>query len=105
MTTGLTGLTSGLLTGFALWVYTLMLPSIAKSGWLDRGFVDHGPFGLALLKPEQLFGLAGLDGLTHALLWSLLANLGLQALLVALEHLGEVYLFEHGTQLLIAGIW
>jgi signal transduction histidine kinase len=29
------------------------------------------------LRPEQLFGLAGLDSLTHALLWSLLANIGL----------------------------
>jgi signal transduction histidine kinase len=29
------------------------------------------------LRPEQLFGLAGLDNLTHALLWSLLANAGL----------------------------
>jgi signal transduction histidine kinase len=28
------------------------------------------------LKPEQLFGLAGLDGLTHSLFWSLLANVG-----------------------------
>lgn len=69
------GALAGLSLGFALWVWTLLLPSIAKSGWLDRGFLDHGPFGLALLKPEQLFGLAGLDSLTHALLWTLLANI------------------------------
>ncbi len=69
------GALAGLAIGFALWVWTLLLPSIARSGWMDRGFLDHGPFGIVLLKPEQLLGLAGLDGLTHALLWSLLTNL------------------------------
>ncbi len=71
------GALAGLLAGFALWAWTLLLPSVAKSGWLSQGFLADGPFGLALLRPEQLFGLAGLDNLTHALLWSLLANIGL----------------------------
>ncbi|MGZ5184006.1 MAG: ATP-binding protein [Caldimonas sp.] len=68
------GALTGLLLGFALWAYTLMLPSVAKSGWLSADFVNDGPWGLALLKPEQLLGLGGLDNLTHALFWSLLAN-------------------------------
>ena len=71
------GALAGLLAGFGLWVYTLMLPSIAKSGWWQTDFVDAGPFGIALLRPEQLFGLAALDNLTHSLFWSLLANVGL----------------------------
>jgi len=71
------GALAGLGAGFALWTYTLMLPSIAKSGWLATGFMTEGLFGITLLRPEQLFGLAGLDSLTHALLWSLLANTGL----------------------------
>jgi len=71
------GALAGLGAGFALWVYTLMLPSIAKSGWLPTPFLHDGPFGLALLRPEQLLGLTGLDNLTHALLWSLLVNTGL----------------------------
>ncbi|MEO8808189.1 MAG: ATP-binding protein, partial [Burkholderiaceae bacterium] len=70
------GALAGLLLGFALWAYTLMLPSVAKSGWLPPGFLHDGPWGIALLKPEQLFGLSGLDNLTHALFWSLLANAG-----------------------------
>ena len=69
------GALAGLALGFALWSWTLLLPSIAKSGWMPRGFLDHGPFGLALFKPEQFLGLTGLDSLTHALLWSLLANI------------------------------
>jgi signal transduction histidine kinase len=78
------GAFAGLLLGFALWAYTLMLPSVAKSGWLaghEMGelgttFLRDGPFGIALLKPEQLLGLGGLDNLTHALFWSLLVNVG-----------------------------
>ena len=34
-------------------------------------------FGIALLAPERLFGLAGLDNLTHSLFWSLSINLAL----------------------------
>ena len=71
------GALAGLAAGALLWAYTLMLPSIAKSGWMDAGFLQHGPLGLALLRPEALFGLTGLDSLSHALFWSLLANAGL----------------------------
>ena len=68
------GALAGLLSGFGIWVYTLMLPSIAKSGWIGDAFVRDGPGGLAWLKPEALFGLTGLDALTHSLFWSLLIN-------------------------------
>ncbi|MFI0399791.1 MAG: ATP-binding protein [Thiolinea sp.] len=69
------GALTGLLIGFALWTYTLLLPSLVKSGWLDTGFMTEGLLGVAWLKPEQLFGLQGLDNLTHALFWSLFANI------------------------------
>jgi len=71
------GALAGLGAGALLWAYTLMLPSIAKSGWMDAGFIEHGLFGLAALRPEALFGLAGMDNLTHALFWSLGANAAL----------------------------
>ena len=70
------GALAGLLAGFLMWAYTLMLPSIAKSGWLGIDFLTLGPWGITLLQPEQLLGLQGLDGLTHALFWSLLVNVG-----------------------------
>ena len=54
-----------------------MLPSVAKSGWIPAGFINDGPFGIALLAPEHLFGLTGLDNLTHSLFWSLLVNVAL----------------------------
>jgi Na+/proline symporter/nitrogen-specific signal transduction histidine kinase len=68
------GAMAGLCFGFGLWVYTLMLPSLAKSGWMAPGFLAEGPWGIAWLKPEQLLGLTGMDNLTHSLFWSLLAN-------------------------------
>ena len=71
------GVMAGLLAGFALWTYTLMLPSLAKSGWIANDFLQHGLWGIAWLKPEALFGLQGLDNLTHALFWSLFINTAL----------------------------
>ncbi|MCK9388342.1 MAG: sensor histidine kinase [Sulfuritalea sp.] len=70
------GALAGLTAGFVLWAYTLLLPSFAKSGWLPDGFIAHGLFGIELLRPQHLFGLTGLDEITHCLVWSLLVNLG-----------------------------
>src|SRR5712664_3721827 len=66
----------GLTGGFAVWTYTLLLPALARSGWLPISFLEQGPFGIELLKPLQLFGLAGLDQITHAMIWSMIANIG-----------------------------
>jgi Na+/proline symporter/nitrogen-specific signal transduction histidine kinase len=73
------GAISGLSAGFAVWAYTLALPSIAKSGWLPKDYLTDGLFGIALLRPQELFGLTGLDEISHCLFWSLLANVGLYA--------------------------
>ncbi len=70
------GALAGLLTGFAVWAYTLLVPSFAKSGWVPIDFLEHGPLGIALLKPQALFGLEGLDEITHCLFWSLTLNIG-----------------------------
>ncbi len=70
------GAVAGLSAGFAIWLYTLLLPSFAKSGWMTSGFVEHGLFGMGWLKAQALFGLAGLDEISHCLWWSMLANIG-----------------------------
>ncbi len=70
------GALAGLAAGFAIWSYTLLLPALARSGWLPIGLLEQGPFGIALLRPLQLFGLSGLDQITHAMLWSMIANFG-----------------------------
>ncbi|MFL5128329.1 MAG: NahK/ErcS family hybrid sensor histidine kinase/response regulator [Microvirga sp.] len=68
------GASAGLAIGFAVWGYTLLLPSLALEGAFWTGFVKQGPFGLALLKPTALMGLE-LPQLTHGVLWSLALNL------------------------------
>jgi Na+/proline symporter/nitrogen-specific signal transduction histidine kinase len=70
------GALAGLTAGFAVWLYTLLLPALARSEWLPQGFIEHGPFGIELLQPLALFGLAGLDQITHAMIWSMVANIG-----------------------------
>ncbi|EWY38736.1 histidine kinase [Skermanella stibiiresistens SB22] len=71
------GAIAGLVAGIAAWTYTLLLPSFARSGWLDPSFLSEGPGGVTLLRPYALFGLEGLDPLSHALFWSMVANVGL----------------------------
>ncbi|MGC1952589.1 MAG: sensor histidine kinase [Gammaproteobacteria bacterium] len=70
------GAIAGLLAGFAVWGYTLLLPAFSRSGWLPLSFIEEGLFGWELLRPYQLFGLEGLSHIPHAVLWSLLANVG-----------------------------
>jgi Na+/proline symporter/nitrogen-specific signal transduction histidine kinase len=70
------GAQTGLSLGFAVWAYTLLLPSFARSGWLPIEFIHEGPLGMGLFKPHELFGLRGLDSLSHALFWSMLVNIG-----------------------------
>jgi len=70
------GALCGLLAGFAVWFYTLFLPALARSGWLPIELLENGPFGIALLKPLQLFGLTGLDQISHAMIWSMIVNVG-----------------------------
>jgi len=70
------GALAGLLAGFGIWLYTLLLPSFAKSGWLPGGMLEHGPFGIELLRPQELFGLTGMNEITHCLFWSMVFNIG-----------------------------
>ncbi len=70
-----TGAMAGLGAGFLVWVYTLVVPVLVRSGWLPASLVTAGPFGLEALQPEALFGVH-LDPLSHAVVWTLLANVG-----------------------------
>ena len=68
------GALAGILAGFAVWAYTLLLPKLI-GGFPDGvAFLKQGPFGLAILRPEMLFYLH-FDHLTHGVVWSLFANL------------------------------
>jgi hypothetical protein len=54
----------------------LLLPALARSAGC-RSLFWNGPFGIELLRPLALFGLTGLDQITHAMIWSMIANIGL----------------------------
>ncbi len=70
------GATTGLVLGFVVWFYTLLIPSFVQAGWMPDTILTEGLFGLALLKPTELFGLSGFDIWTHALFWTAFFNLG-----------------------------
>ena len=71
-----TGALLGLVAGFIVWLYTLFLPSLAGAGLMPQDFLSYGPYGITLLKPFELFGLNVFDRITHAVFWSMLANVG-----------------------------
>jgi Na+/proline symporter/nitrogen-specific signal transduction histidine kinase len=70
------GALSGLIAGFLLWLYTLVLPTMTGAGVITHEFIEHGPFGLTWLRPFHLFGLTGFDSISHGVFWSLLVNTG-----------------------------
>ena len=66
----------GLSLGFATWFYTLLIPSFVRSGWMTSDILEQGLFGIALLRPLELFGLQGFDIWSHSLFWTLFFNIG-----------------------------
>ncbi len=71
------GATLGLLAGFFIWFYTLLLPGFAQSGWLKETLITQGPWEISWLSPYALLGLTGWDIYTHSLFWSMLVNVSL----------------------------
>ncbi|MEL6373795.1 MAG: NahK/ErcS family hybrid sensor histidine kinase/response regulator [Pseudomonadota bacterium] len=67
----------GMLGGFTVWAYTLLLPWVVGAGFLSNEIMSEGPFGLAFLRPQALFYLTWLDPLTHGVAWSLAANIAI----------------------------
>jgi PAS domain S-box-containing protein len=70
------GAVAGISLGFALWFYTLIVPALVKQGIVPETLLTHGAFGAAWLSPVGLFGLTGLDTISHGVFWSLFVNVG-----------------------------
>jgi Na+/proline symporter/nitrogen-specific signal transduction histidine kinase len=68
----------GLATGFFIWGYTLVIPSLVLAGFLPGSVLTDGPLGISFLKPQMLFGLdvgvLGFDPYVHAVFWSIFLN-------------------------------
>jgi Na+/proline symporter/signal transduction histidine kinase len=70
------GAATGLIAGFAVWAYTLFLPSFGESGIISHQVMINGPAGLIWLRPQALFGIEGMDPVVHAVFWSMILNTG-----------------------------
>ncbi|WP_065752981.1 PAS domain-containing hybrid sensor histidine kinase/response regulator [Bradyrhizobium paxllaeri] len=68
------GAMTGMLVGFAVWAYTLFLPSFLEGNPTGLLLLQHGPFGIEALRPRALLG-ADLPPLMHGVLWSLSLNI------------------------------
>ncbi len=68
------GAIAGMTAGILVWAYTLLLPSAAGSGILSPLVLTDGPWGIAMLRPQVLFGL-DLPPLAHGVFWSLALNI------------------------------
>lgn len=71
------GALAGLLAGFVIWFYTLLVPSVAGAHMLPESLMTEGPLGLGWLRPTALFGLDGLDSISHTMFWSMFLNVSL----------------------------
>jgi sigma-B regulation protein RsbU (phosphoserine phosphatase) len=69
------GAIAGILAGFTVWIYTLMIPALMLAGIIGRDGTLGAVFGSTLLDPTALFGLEGLDRWSHSLFWGLLMNM------------------------------
>ncbi|MEO0387079.1 MAG: sensor histidine kinase [Pseudomonadota bacterium] len=68
------GAIAGIVTGFLIWCYTLFLPSFGGGVFMSEAVLQDGLFGLAVLRPTSLFGVAFDDPLVHTVYWSLSLN-------------------------------
>ncbi|MQT13779.1 PAS domain-containing hybrid sensor histidine kinase/response regulator [Segnochrobactrum spirostomi] len=68
------GAMAGMIAGFAVWAYTLLVPNIVATGLLPADLLSNGPFGLWLLRPQALFAIS-FDPFIHGVFWSLAINL------------------------------
>ena len=68
------GAMGGMLIGFAVWGYTLFLPSFTDITPIVTTMLEHGPFGIEALRPRALLG-TDLPPLMHGVIWSLSLNL------------------------------
>src|SRR3954462_6626365 len=68
------GAIGGMLVGFAVWFYTLFLPSFMDTNTAGILMLQEGPFGIHALRPQALLGV-DLPPLMHGVLWSLSLNI------------------------------
>ncbi len=69
------GAMAGICAGFAIWFFTLVVPSMISIHLLPESILSRGLFGINWLKPFSLFGMEGMDSITQSAFWSLQFNI------------------------------
>jgi len=64
----------GIILGFMICFYTLLIPYALGISNSNSNFITHGFLGIEFLKPLSLFGLNYLTPITHSFFWSMLFN-------------------------------
>ncbi len=71
------GAIAGLIAGFAILSYTLIMPALIRAGILHNEGIIARLITSEIFDPNNLFGIKGLGKWGHPLFWSMLFNLGL----------------------------
>ncbi|KFN49804.1 hypothetical protein P873_09620 [Arenimonas composti TR7-09 = DSM 18010] len=74
---------AGLVVAVALWFWVLMLPPFAEAAGVSSPWLREGPFGIAWLAPDGMFGLEGWSRIARASVLSLVAATLVTSLLAA----------------------
>jgi Na+/proline symporter/signal transduction histidine kinase len=64
----------GIILGFIICFYTLLIPYALGISNSDNSFITNGFLGIEFLKPLSLFGLNYLSPISHAFFWSMFFN-------------------------------
>jgi len=69
------GAIAGLMAGFGVWLYTLLLPALIRAGIVKEVGIIGMMTGSVMLNPHSLFGIQELGKWGSSLFWSMLFNL------------------------------
>ena len=69
------GAVAGLIAGFIIWFYTLIIPAFIEAELIKETSIIWQLAKSEFFNTKSLFGITGLEKWTHAIFWSLLFNL------------------------------
>ena len=76
----------GLLAGFMVWFYILVVPTMVSPGIITEDFVENGPFHWSWLSPHGFLGLDSMDYIVSGFFWSMFFNVSSFLVVSTLTH-------------------
>ncbi len=68
------GAVAGIITGFLVWFYTILIPIMIEADFVGSGIMTDGLLGIPALRPYPFLGLDSLSEFSHGIFWSLFFN-------------------------------